>query len=737
MRSLKTRLLLAVSGLVIASGLLISLIVTQRYSSSLFEALTAQGENLAHAIALEVADKVLINDLVALQKTLDHQQRSNRTIGYLFVVKDGQILAHTFPKGFPKQLIGANQPLQTEGHSTQEIGSTEGQRYLDIAWPIFEGKGGVLRLGLSEKPYRQHVKSLWLQMSVVTLTVLLLALIGTLLFIKRMTSPLITLAQATREIDEGALGVRVEVRGGEEVTQLAKSFNHMISRIEDYTQRLEKQTLELEHVYQQTRTSCSIVKEIGSLRGLSEISVFLVKRLGNILKCDEMVLLAFSRRTEVLFILSSTGINVLKDPEAVQQIQARVEQCVEDNSGPREIILGPPFVPETFQGASAQAVIPFKHEKEIVGALVVACPSNCQCDGKEIDAVQLIMAQAAGVIRRAVLHEEELRELVSRLDTSSTGYAGIIGKAHNMQVIFKLIEDIAPTDATVLIEGESGTGKELVAKAIHNKSPRKDKSFVIINCSAYPETLLESELFGHEKGAFTGAVRQQPGRFEQADGGTVFLDEIGEISPSAQIKLLRVLQSQTFERLGGQKTLSVDVRVLAATNKNLLQEVQGGRFREDLYYRLNVIPIQMPPLRERPNDIPLLARYFLRRFAAEQCKEITDFSSEAMRVLFDYSWSGNVRELENSVEHAVVLTKGRYVEVSDLPGAVQKGSAQAAVAPSHQRRGSLAENERELLQQVLEECSWNKKEAARRLGISRNTLYVKLKKYEIVQPSTH
>jgi len=733
-RSLKTRLLLAVSGIVIASGLLISLIVTQRYSSSLFEGLTAQGENLAHAIALEVADKVLINDLVALQKTLDHQLRSQHAVGYLFVVKDGQVLAHTFSKGIPEQLIGANQPLHPEGHSTQEIGSTEGQRYLDIAWPIFEGKGGALRLGLSEVPYRQQVTNLWLQMSVVTLTVLLFALIGTRLFIERMTSPLITLARAAREIDEGALGVRVQVRGGKEVAQLAESFNHMIFRLEDYTQRLEKQTMELEHVYRQTRTSCSIVKEIGSLGGLNEIGVFLVKRLGDILKCREMVLLAFSGTTEVLFILSSVGVKVLKDPEAVQQIQARAGQCLKDNSGSREIILGPPYVPETFLAGSAQAVIPFEHENIIVGALVVACPGNCQCSGTEIDAVRLIMAQAAGVIRRAVLHEEEFRKLVSRLDTS-TGYAGIIGKAPNMQIIFKLIEDIAPTDATVLIEGESGTGKELVANAIHDKSPRKDKPFVVINCSAYPETLLESELFGHEKGAFTGAVRQQSGRFEQADGGTVFLDEIGEISPAAQIKLLRVLQSQKFERLGGRKTLAVDVRILAATNKDLLQEVKSSRFREDLYYRLAVIPIRMPPLQERPNDIPLLARHFLRRFAAEQVKEIADFSSEAMRVLFDYSWPGNVRELENSVEHAAVLTKGRYIEVSDLPGAVQEALVQ--VEPSHKRRGSLAENEHAMLQQVLEECSWNKKEAARRLGISRNTLYVKLKKYEIVQPTTH
>jgi two-component system response regulator HydG len=734
LRSLKTRLLLAVSGLVIASGILISLIVTQRYSSSLFDALTAHGENLAHTIALETADKVLLNDLAALQKTLDDQKRSNPAIEYLFVVKDEQLVAHTFAKGFPKKLIEANQTADPQSHSTQEIGSTDGGRYLDIAWPIFEGKGGFLRLGLSEKHYQKQVKSLWLQMSVVTLTVLLLALIGTRMFIKRMTAPLITLAHATRQIDAGALGVRVEVQGGQEVTQLAESFNHMISRIEEYTQRLEKQTMELEHVYQQTKTSCSIVQEIGSLGRLGEIGGFLVTKLENILKCGEMVLIAFGRMTEVLFIMSSSSVKVLEDPEAVQRIRNRTQEYVENNAGPREIVLGPPFVPETFQSSGAQSVIAFQHEKELVGALVIACPGHCDCEGKEIDAVRLIMAQAAGVIKRAVFHEEEFREIMGLLDTS-TGYSGIIGKAPNMQVVFKLIEDVAPTDATVLITGESGTGKELTARAIHARSPRKDKPFVVINCSAYPETLLESELFGHEKGAFTGAVRQQPGRFELAEGGTVFLDEIGEIPASAQIKLLRVLQSRKFERLGGRKTLSVDVRILAATNKELLREVKNGRFREDLYYRLNVIPIQMPPLRDRPNDIPLLARYFLRRFAAEQGKEIVDFSSEAMRALFDYAWPGNVRELENSIEHAVVLTKERYVEIADLPAMIRTPLEQ--IPPAHERRGTLAENERNMLRQVLEECSWNKKEAARRLGISRNTLYVKLKKYEIFQPTTH
>ena len=221
--------------------------------------------------------------------------------------------------------------------------------------------------------------------------------------------------------------------------------------------------------------------------------------------------------------------------------------------------------------------------------------------------LSLILDQAGGVIKRSVAHEEAILNLQQKLDSSSE-FSGIFGKDLKMQMVYRLIEDIAATDATALIQGESGTGKELVAKAIHERSDRKDKPFVVINCSAYPETLIESELFGHERGAFTGALRQKAGRFEQADGGTVFLDEIGEVPPQAQVKLLRVLQTQRFERLGAEQTISVDVRILAATNKNLLEEVQKGRFREDLFYRLNVIPINLPPLRERRNDIPLLAR---------------------------------------------------------------------------------------------------------------------------------
>ncbi len=342
------------------------------------------------------------------------------------------------------------------------------------------------------------------------------------------------------------------------------------------------------------------------------------------------------------------------------------------------------------------------------------------------------MTQAAGTIRRALLQEEEIRDLQTRMEVSA-GFSGIVGKDPKMQVIYKLIEDVAPTDATVLIQGESGTGKELVARAIYKQSPRKDRPFVVINCSAYPATLLESELFGHEKGAFTGAIRQKTGRFEQAHGGTVFLDEVGEISPSAQIKLLRVLQTQKFERLGGEKTLDVDVRIIAATNKELLQEVKRGHFREDLYYRLNVIPVHLPLLRERRNDIPLLARHFLHCFASEQGKEITAFNPEAMRFLFDHHWPGNVRELENSVEHATVLAKGRRIEAADLPTIIHSSVSTGR----RSKPPTLVEQERKLLEEVLDDCGWNKKQAADRLGISRSTLYDKLKKYQINKPTTH
>jgi two-component system response regulator HydG len=731
LQSLKSKLLLAVSALVIGSGMLISLVVTQRYSKNLFEAVTAHAENLAHSVELEATDKVLTNDLVALQKMLDHQISSNPPLSYLFIIKGDEILAHTFTQGVPVALIKANKPYSAERSNLREIASTEGEKYLDIAWPIFAGKAGVLRLGLSEKPYRQQVTRLWLQMSGITLVILLFALTVTLLLVRRVTSPLAALAEATQKIDEGGLDVRVQVQGQDEVGRLAASFNHMVARLEEYTGRLEEQTMELERAHHQTRTVCGIVQEVGALRSLSEISSSLINTFKNILKCNHMALLIFSGNNGILFTTSFGGTKALSEPEAIETATAALRGLTKVTFM-KKGTFNPPLVPEHFQTAARQAVIPLQHEKQLLGALVFACPGECECNLKEVDVVGLMLGQASGVIKRAVLQEEELRELQSRVETTAE-FSGIVGKDPKMQVIYKLIEDIAPTDATVLIQGESGTGKELVARAIHRESPRKTKPFVVINCSAYPATLLESELFGHEKGAFTGAIRQKSGRFEQAHGGTVFLDEIGEIAPSAQIKLLRVLQTQKFERIGGEKTLNVNVRIIAATNKELLQQVKQGTFREDLYYRLNVIPINLPPLSVRRNDIPLLARHFLRRFAAEQSKKIGDFSPESLRLLLDYPWPGNVRELENTIEHATVLVKGGRIEASELPAVLHSTISATDVG----KPPTLVDHEKKLLQEVLGKCGWNKKQAAKRLGISRSTLYDKLKKYQITKPTAH
>jgi two-component system response regulator HydG len=504
----------------------------------------------------------------------------------------------------------------------------------------------------------------------------------------------------------------------------------MVDRIKDYTHRLEEKTTELDRAHRQTRTSFSIAQEIGALTNLNEVCTYLIKKLRSIVTCDDICMLIFSGIDDKVFLQTEKESKTL-DFAATQSTVALVSEMDKITFIKNDAFVTS-FLPQELQSANNFAVFPLRHENLLQGAMLIACPGNCNCVSKELDIIELILNQTAGAIRRSAIHEEEIRELKNRIEHTSE-FSGLIGKDPQMQMIYKLIEDVAPTDATVLIQGESGTGKELVARAIHRQSPRKNKPFVVINCSAYPATLLESELFGHEKGAFTGAIRQKSGRFEQADGGTVFLDEIGEIAPSAQIKLLRVLQSHKFERVGGEETLNVDVRILAATNKDLLQEVKHSSFREDLFYRLNVIPIQLPPLRKRRNDIPLLARYFLRRFAVEQRKEIQDFSSEAMRLLLDYSWPGNVRELENTIEHTAVLAKRNKIDISELPSVIRE----AAPAVSSASNGTMFENEKKLLQEVLEECGWNKKQAALRLGISRSTLYEKLKKYQISNPTIH
>jgi DNA-binding NtrC family response regulator len=343
-----------------------------------------------------------------------------------------------------------------------------------------------------------------------------------------------------------------------------------------------------------------------------------------------------------------------------------------------------------------------------------------------------LLAKVRVMLRIKDLHDELKRErnkniLLTQALEKRYSFGNIIGKNARMQEIYELISDIANTDSTVLIQGESGTGKELIASAIHFNSHRKAKPFVIANCSAYSQNLLESELFGHEKGSFTGAIRRKIGRFELAHRGTIFLDEIGEVSPPTQILLLRVLQDHRFERVGGEETLEVDVRVIAATNKNLIEEMRKGTFREDLYYRLNVIPIFVPPLRERKDDIPLLASYFLQKSSNEKQKEITNFSPEVMEILLAHSWPGNVRELENVIEHAVIIAKQDKIFPKDLPRYLLQKPLPA------QELVSLQDYEKSLILKTLEETNWNKHQTAKRLKINRSTLYGKMRRYGLVR----
>jgi two-component system response regulator HydG len=306
----------------------------------------------------------------------------------------------------------------------------------------------------------------------------------------------------------------------------------------------------------------------------------------------------------------------------------------------------------------------------------------------------------------------------------------LIGRSRAMMKLLETVAQVAPSEATVLITGESGTGKEMVAGAIHFNSPRRNGPFVKINCAALTETLLESELFGHEKGAFTGADRRREGKFRQADGGTIFLDEVSEMSPAMQVKLLRVLQDREITRVGGDETVKADVRVIAASNRDLISEIGKGRFREDLFYRLNVVNIAMPPLRERREDIPLLAQHFLEIFAGKNRKDVKGFSPKAMDRLLRYAWPGNIRELMNTVERAVVLSRSDYLAEDDFaPLFTDVGSHQGGTDQPAADGMPLDEVEKATILKTLAQAGGNKSEAARRLGITRRTLHQKLKKY--------
>jgi len=341
-------------------------------------------------------------------------------------------------------------------------------------------------------------------------------------------------------------------------------------------------------------------------------------------------------------------------------------------------------------------------------------------------------------IERASEHaglKAENRALKEHL-RSDYDIANIIGRSQPMKKLMDMMSMVAPSEATVLITGESGTGKELIARSLHFNSPRKEKPLVVVNCASIAETLLESELFGHEKGAFTGADKRREGRFMQANHGTIFLDEIGETSPTMQAKLLRVLQEKEVQRVGSEETIKVDVRIVAATNRNLEADVANGRFREDLFYRLNVMNLNVPPLKERQEDIPLFAQHFLKKFADKNRKTVKGFVPLAVDMLLNYDWPGNVRELENAIERAVILLTGEHITEKQLPLNITKkypdpdlSTSPIAAAPVMDGTRSMEEIEKEAILATLKASGGNKSETARRLGITRKTLHNKLKNY--------
>ncbi len=382
----------------------------------------------------------------------------------------------------------------------------------------------------------------------------------------------------------------------------------------------------------------------------------------------------------------------------------------------------PPFFQPLWEIYPSWCGLPLFAQQHCLGFFVLGFHMPQAFSGEDLHFLQALFAQVVCYLRY-LLRREEVTGAEGRPPAPKTSFGDLIGQSKEMQELYRFIDQVGGTDAPVLILGESGTGKELAARTLHRHSKRSREPFLTVACSASSPTLLESELFGHEKGAFTGAIRRHKGALERAHGGTLFLDEVADLPPATQIQLLRFLQDRIFERVGGDTTLEVNVRVVAATAKDLHLEVQAGRFREDLYYRLHITGIHLPPLRKRREDIPLLCQHFLHRLSLREGKRLTRFSSSALQVLMDFDWPGNVRQLENVISHAVTLASGEVVRRHHLPRFLQ--GEDAAEAPP----ASLADAERQVIIRALKESGWNKHEAARRLKVSRSTLYSKIKRY--------
>lgn len=543
--------------------------------------------------------------------------------------------------------------------------------------------------------------------------------------------------QKSARLKQSSLGDRIypDARGQARVLQIAtyplldaQGEADLVIRLErDVTdQRQMEEVLsfrsrELQKTQHQLETLVEISRQMNAKNSLEELINSLKNIIGEIfLDSEPLFLIMDANSTHFLHldkgldhVVAQTGLTA----DFIRHLgKIKEPQLVSSTGGANN----PAFLKIISEIFPTWFGLPILVQQQCIGYFLLG--SHDPLDYSQVDQnfIQALLDQTGGHIRSLVLHESEINQL--RRQVTKTSHGELIGQSKKMQEVYELIDLVAGSDATVLITGDNGTGKELVAQAIHRQSHRAKGPFVVANCSAYSPTLLESELFGHEKGAFTGAIRQKKGRIDRAHGGTLFLDEIGDISPATQVLLLRFVQDHYFERVGGEKAIEANVRILAATNQDLQQAVEAGHFRDDLYYRLNVIAIHLPPLRERKDDIPLLCRHFLTKCNAKEKKNIQKFSANALQAIMDYDWPGNVRQLENAVNHAVIISPGDSIRSKHLPRFLKDTSDQPQPT-------SLADNERRLILRVLQEANWNKHDAARRLKLSRSTLYSKIRRY--------
>jgi PAS domain S-box-containing protein len=560
--------------------------------------------------------------------------------------------------------------------------------------------------------------------------------------------------QDTCHLQQGVVGERMypDARGRERILQVAtyplfdsQSGLDLIIRLEtDVTDKrkteadLAFRSRELQRTQHQLETLFEISRQVGSKNSLTELIDSLQDITQEIFpESDPFFLILDAGRDQFLPLKECSAgvvelvggfINQLEHSGVMGDFIQYLREARDPHPITREDRRKlPAFLHGLLEPYPNWFSLPIFVQQECIGYFFLVSPTSREYLKEDLHFIHALFAQIAGYIRHLVIDEVKMNQNRHQ-ETERICYGGIIGKSKKIQEIFELIDLISKSDATVLISGENGTGKELVAKAIHQQSHRHRGPFIVANCSAYSPTLLESELFGHERGAFTGAIRQRKGRIERSHGGTLFLDEIGDISPATQVLLLRFLQDHCFERVGGERPIEADVRVLAATNRDLRRMAEAGQFRDDLYYRLNVISIHLPLLRERREDIPLLAVHFLKKYNLKEGKHVVTFGADAMEALMDSDWPGNVRQLENAVSHAIILAQGDVIRRRHLPRFLRE-SATTSVSTS------LAENERHLIFRVLQESNWNKHDAAKRLQVSRSTLYSKIRRYGLEKTS--